>query len=138
MGVITNTLVAVITAQEDNTNNVVINRGTGNPAVDCTAAQFSEVFKMLLAATDYQLPVPSTAVVPANICDCIYIKNNDPTAVVTVKWTPIGGGEASIINLQANGGQIILWQPATGAGAGNIKVRTNVAGSSVEFFVGII
>lgn len=129
---ITNTLTSFITATEDSTGNVVINRGNGNPAVDSTTALFVEQFKTLGAAVD--TPIPFT--VGAEI-DQLYIKNNDAAAIITVKWTKSGGGAANVIDLQP-GGLLNFWEPTTGKGVLSVTVASSIGSTFCEIFVGVI
>lgn len=125
---ITNTLVANITATEDSTQNVIINRSTGNPAIDSSAAVISE----------YQLLAGATVIgLPNTLAYQVYIKNLDTAKTITVNWTPNGGAAANVIVLQP-GDQIIFWTTTgvTGSGITTLTLTPSAAGALVEVFLG--
>lgn len=126
---ITNTLVANITAQDDSTQNISINRSNQNASFDSILAQMTEYF--VLANGDNVIPLPST------ICFQLYIKNNDAALIITPKITPKGGALTTREQLYP-GDQLFLWQVNTGANAGFTALTLNAsgAGAIVEFFIG--
>lgn len=130
---VTNTLTAIITSTEDSTGNVFVNRGNGNPAVDSTTGLYVQQFKTGGAAVDTAIPYPVGQEI-----DQLYIKNNDPAAVITVKWTASGGGGViKPVELQP-GGMIMFWEPTTSKGVLSVTVASSVGSTFVEIFVGTI
>lgn len=125
-----NTLAATITAQDDATQNVPINFGTGNPTFDSTVAELTRY---------YALPGGTNALsLPKSPATQVYIKNIDAAKTVTVAWTPNGGASNNIILLNP-GDQIILWCNPAGAttpGITAISFTPSVAGCLIEFFFG--
>src|SRR5215472_11601140 len=110
----TNTLTATLTATEDTTQNVPINRGTGNPSYDSTSAAFEYYFVLPAGPTTIQLPKNPTTQV--------YIKNNDNAGKnVVVSWIPSGGVNNNVITL--NPGDLILFW-CNPAGATNPGITT--------------
>lgn len=128
MANITNSLLATITATEDSTGNVILNRNTGNPGMDSSVAQGME-YLTLAGATNVTLPIAQTMQV--------YIRNIDPTKSITVNWTPQGGAAANTCVLYP-GDQIILWQKpgGTSAGISALTLTPSAAGALVEYFLG--
>lgn len=126
---ITNTLLATITATEDSTQNVPINRGTGNPAYDSSVAEGILYIALLGGANVIPLPISPT-------CQ-VYIKNNDSTKTVTVNWTPNGGVAGNVVLLNP-GEQIILWTKPGGTTPGitALSLTPSAAGALVEYFLG--
>lgn len=126
---VTNTLIANITATEDSTQNVPINRGTGNPAFDSSVAEGILYIALGAGANVIGLPISPT-------CQ-VYIRNNDPAKSVIVNWTPNGGAAGNITTLLP-GDQIILWQKPGGANAGitTLTLTPSAAGALVEYFLG--
>ena len=126
---ITNTLVANITAQEDSSQNVIINRGTGNPNFDSILAQMTEYYVLVNGANVIPLP--------AATCFQLYIKNNDAALLITPTITP-KGGVAAILPQLYPGDQIFIWQNNTGANAGftALSLNASAGGALVEFFIG--
>lgn len=126
---ITNTLVANITSQEDSTQNVIINRGTGNPNFDSVFAQMTE-YKVLASG-------PNLIGLPTSPCFQLYIRNNDAVLLVTPVVTPVGGTAATLPQLYP-GDQLIIWQANTGANAGYNALSLNASGAGclVEYFIG--
>ena len=129
---VTNTLTAIITSTEDTTGNVFVNRGTGNPTVDSTTGLYVQQFVTAGAAVDTAIPYPVGLAI-----DQLYIKNNDNVAVLTVKWTPAGGGVTTIKTIKP-GGQLIFWESVTGAGVSSVTIASSVGATFVELFVGSI
>ena len=129
MANITNTLIANITATEDSTQNVIINRSTGNPQFDSTLALMQEYISL---AAMVNVVLPGTPVVQ------VYIRNIDSAKNVTVAWTPNGGASNNVILLYP-GDQIILWQKPGGTNAGitGLTLTPSAAGCLVEFFLGV-
>jgi hypothetical protein len=126
---ITNTLVANITAQEDSTQNIPINRGTGNPSFDSVFAQMTEY--VVLASGDNVIPLPAAT------CYQLYVRNNDPALIITIKMTAKGGALTTREQLYP-GDQFILWQANTGANAGYTALTLNASAANalVEYFIG--
>lgn len=126
----TNGLTATITSTEDSTQNVPINRGTGNPAYDSTVGEFTFYYTLAAGANVIALPILHVTQ--------LYIKNNDPSKTIQVTWTPNGGASASIINLNP-GDIIMLWANPAGAtspGITNLTLTSVAGGALVEFFFG--
>ena len=126
---ITNTLIANITSQEDSTQNVIVNRGTGNPNFDSILAQMTEYF--VLAAGANVIPLPAAT------CYQLYIRNNDPALLITPTITP-KGGIAAILPQLYPGDQMFIWQSNGGANAGftALSLTPSAANALVEFFIG--
>jgi len=126
---ITNTLIANITAQEDSSQNVIVNRGTGNPNFDSVLAQMTEYF--VLANGANVIPLPSAT------CFQLYVKNNDAALLVTPSITP-KGGVAAILPQLYPGDQLIIWQSNAGANAGftALTLTASAANCLVEYFIG--
>lgn len=126
---ITNTLVANITAQEDSTQNVIVNRGTGNPNFDSVLAQMTEYY--VLANGANVIPLPTVT------CFQLYIRNNDPALLITPTVTP-KGGVAAIYPQLYPGDQMFIWQSNVGANAGFTALTLTASGANalVEFFLG--
>ena len=126
---VTNTLIANITAQEDSTQNVVVNRGTGNPSFDSLLAQMTEYF--VLAAGANVIPLPSAT------CYQLYIRNNDGALLITPTITP-KGGIAAIYPQLYPGDQMFIWQSNAGGNAGFTALSLNASGAGAlcEFFIG--
>lgn len=126
---ITNSLIANISATEDSSSNVIINRSTGNPAFDSNSAQMYEY--QLLSAGANNFPLPT------GIGLQIYIKNIDPAGTITVNWTPKGGAAANIVVLYP-GDQIILFQKlgSTNAGITTLTLTPSAASVLCELFLG--
>lgn len=126
---VTNTLVANITAQDDSTQVIGINRSNGNPAFDSVVAQMTEY--LVLANGDNPITLPSAT------CYQLYIKNNDPALIITPKITPKGGAVQAREQLYP-GDMMFIWQANTGANAGFTALTLNAsgAGALVEFFIG--
>jgi len=126
---VTNTLTAFITTEEDTTGNVPINRGTGNPAFDCTMGDF---------ATYRQLPVGVTTLdLPINPVCQIYIRNLDASNPVTVVWIANGytGNQVIVLN---PGDQILVWCDPTKPTPGITSISLTSGGGTcaVEYFLG--
>ena len=131
MAKITNTLVANITATEDSTSSVIVNRSTGNPSFDSSVAQMTEYF--VLAGGANVIPIPFSPAAQ------VYIKNNDAAKSIQVTWTQNGGAGVSVVQLNP-GDQIILWCNPAGApapiGITALTLTPSAAGALVEFFIG--
>lgn len=126
---ITAVLTAFITATEDASNNVVVNRGTGNPSVDDISTQYSEQLVTGAINVDTAVPLAATNV------DQLYIRNLDAAADLTIKGTPQGGAAATLMILRP-GGQFIFWNTATGKGLGTVTVASSVGATGYEIFSG--
>jgi len=126
---ITNTLVANITSQEDSSQNVIVNRGTGNPNFDSVLAQMTEYYVLANGANVIPLP--------AATCFQLYIRNNDAALLITPSITP-KGGVAAIYPQLYPGDQMFIWQSNTGANAGftALTLTASAANTLVEFFIG--
>jgi hypothetical protein len=127
---ITNTLIANITAQEDSSQNIVINRGTGNPNFDSVVAQMTEYYILANGNNDIALP--------ATTCYQLYVRNNDPALIITPKITPKGGVVEMSFTQLYPGDQLIIWQANNGVNAGftAFSLVASGAGALVEFFIG--
>jgi hypothetical protein len=127
----TNTLTATITGTEKSTGNVPINRGLGNLAIDSTFSEFCTY--QLLASGD------NTIVIPNAKAYQIYVKNNDPTFFVIVKYTPTGGVQ-QLSSTLGPGDIFMQWQSISGApaAAGITALVLNASGANceVEYFLG--
>lgn len=130
MSNVTNTLTAIITTQEDTTGSVPINRGTGNPAFDCTVGEFV-TYKILLAAGTFNVQLPQ-----AVTCQ-VYIKNLDTANSIQINWTPNNGAPAAVIALNP-GEQLILWADPSKATPGITALSFVTAAPNVlcEYFLG--
>lgn len=126
---ITNTLVANITAQDDSTQNISINRGNQNPSFDSVLAQMSEY--VVLANGANVIPLPTA------ICFQLYVKNNDPALIITPTITP-NGGVAAIYPKLYPGEQLIIWCSNANAAGGftALTLGASGAGALVEYFIG--
>ena len=130
-GKITNALLATITATEDSSGNVILNRSTGNPSIDSSVATGMEYLALGAGANVITLPISPTTEV--------YIKNIDSAKSIKVTWTLNGGASNDVINLNP-GGQILLWDtPGSAPAAPGITALTltpSAAGALVEYFFG--
>jgi hypothetical protein len=127
---ITNTLIANITATEDSTQNVIVNRSNGSPSFDSTTALSMEYFVLGAGANGIPLPVSP--------CTQVYIKNIDVAKSFSVNWTPNGGGAAVIIELNPSD-SIMLWAKPGGSvtpGITGLTITPSAAGCLVEYFLG--
>lgn len=130
MAKVTNTLIANITCTEDSTQNVIINRSTGNPAFDASGATCTEY--MILSA------LPTGIALPLAITTQVYIKNLDTSGhTILVNWTVNGGAARDIMTLLP-GDQIIYWAIPGGGGTGitALTLTASLATTLVEFFLG--
>lgn len=127
--VITNTLTAFITATEDNSSNVPINRGNGNPNYDVTTAQYTEDFVLASGANIITLPCTPVSQ--------LYIRNKHAANTVQVTWTDNGGAPLLVITLNP-GDQILLWADPTKTTPGITSLTLTASGAStnVEMFLG--
>lgn len=125
----TNTLTATITGTEDTTGNVPINRGLGNLSFDSNYSDFTTYQN--LATGDNSITIPGVKATQ------VYVKNNDQTNTIIVKFTPTGGAQQVSPVLQP-GEVFILWQKAASAGISGLTL--NVPGVGVtclcEYFLG--
>lgn len=132
MANVTNTLIANITTAEDSTQNVPINRSTGNPQFDVNFGEFTTYQKLIINGAN-PITLPGTPVYQ------VYVRNLDPTNDITVQWTPQSGALVTVCTLKP-GDQIILWQKNSGAGSSGITALsfsvTTAAGVLVEYFLG--
>lgn len=125
MANITNTAIINITATEDTTQNVIINRSVPNLNFDSNLASGVIYASLLNGANAIALP--------AATCYQLYVRNNDPALFVTVS-TNVG------VIAQLKPGEVcLLWQKATGTpGVGFTTVGLNASGAGclVEYFIG--
>lgn len=127
---VTNTLVANITTQEDLTGNVPVNRGTGNPALDCSVGEFVTYKLLPVGTTVLQLPISP--------CCQVYIKNLDASNPITIIWLPNGSViGVSVIALNP-GDQLILWCDPTKPAPGVTSISIGPTGGTalIEYFLG--
>jgi|SRR5215471_7785998 len=127
----TNTLTATITGTEDSTGNVPINRGLGNLSFDSIFSEFTTYQK--LANGD------NTIVIPDGKAFQVYVKNNDPSLNIIVKYTPTGLAQQVSATL-GPGEVFLMWQQITNAAAnaGITALVLNASGANalVEYFLG--
>lgn len=127
----TNTLTATITGTEDSTGNVPVNRGLGNLAFDSIFSEFTTYQK--LASGDNTITIPNSKAFQ------VYVKNNDPSLNIIVKFTPTGGVQQESATL-GPGEVFLMWQAITNAavGAGITALVLNASGANalVEYFLG--
>lgn len=127
----TNTLTATITGTEDSTGNVPINRGLGNLSFDSVFSEFTTYQK--LAAGDNTISIPNSKAFQ------VYVKNNDPSLNVIVKFTPTGLAEQVSPTL-GPGEVFLIWQlitnAAANAGVTTLKLNASGANCLVEYFLG--
>jgi len=126
---ITNTLIANITAQEDSTQNIPINRGTGNPSFDSIFAQMTEYVVLANGANIITLPQAT--------CYQLYVRNNDPMLIITPTITP-NAGTAAILTKLYPGEQLIIWSANTNSAGGftAFTLTASGAGALAEYFIG--
>lgn len=131
MAKVTNTLIANITSEEDSTSNVPINRSNGNPNFDATFADFSTYVKM--GASPFQLPVNAYGAP----CTQFYLKNLDPTIMITLSWTPQGQALVRVLDLYP-GDSIVFWENPANDTAGITSAQISFASGSplIEYFIG--
>lgn len=129
MANVTNTLTCNITSTNDTDGTVPINRGTGNPAFDSTTADFTTYQKLSNGDNTISLPVS-----PA--CQ-IYVKNLDPSLIITVKGTLNGGASQSMAKLNP-GDQMNVWCDPTKTTPGYTALVLNASGANClcEYFIG--
>jgi hypothetical protein len=127
----TNTLTATITGTEDSTGNVPVNRGLGNLAFDSIFAEFCTYQK--LASGD------NTIVIPDSKAFQVYVKNNDPSLNIIVKYTPTGLAQ-QVSSTLGPGEVFLIWSAITNAAAnaGITALVLNASGANalVEYFLG--
>lgn len=123
-------LKATITSTDANNNTPVI-RDVGSIVYAGKTGQFLLSQETGNAGVDLALSLPVTPVF------CIYIKNLHATGTLTVKATPQGGAEATIIVL-APGAAFLVFSPANTALTGytSIKVNSSVANSPFDCYIG--
>lgn len=126
---ITNTLVANITAQDDSTQNISINRGNQNPSFDSILAQLTEY--AVLANGANVIPLPAAT------CFQLYVKNNDAALIITPTITP-NAGVAAILTKLYPGEQLIIWSSNANATGGftALTLTASGAGCLAEYFIG--
>jgi len=127
----TNTLTATITGTEDSTGNVPINRGLGNLAFDSNFSDF--VTYQALASGDNTISIPNGKAWQ------VYVKNNDSSLLITVKYTPTGGAQ-QVSCLLGPGEVFLMWQKITSVAAsqGITGLTLNASGANAlcEYFLG--
>lgn len=88
--------------------------------------------------TGFNLPTAGVDVVialPAAVTLCVYIKNNG-AGDVTVKWTPAGGAENTVILLKGANSKILFWEVVNGGGISTLKLNSSLNNTTVDFFLG--
>ncbi len=127
---ITNTLTASITATEDTTGSVIINRAIGI-GFDSTTASGIEYQVLGAGATNVQLPIA--------IVNQLYVKNIDPAKSIIVSVTLNGGLTQQIASLNPTD-FVLLWQKPGGApsnpGITALILTPSAASCLVEYFLG--
>lgn len=124
----TNTLTATITATEDATGVIPVNRGLGNLAFDSNYGEFTYYQKLTIGDNVISLPNGKAFQV--------YVKNIDPSLTLTVKFTPQGGAQ-QLSPLLAPGDAFIIWQTVANAASGITGLTLNSSGTAlVEYFLG--
>lgn len=127
---ITNTITASITATEDSTGSVIINRAIGI-GFDSTTASGIEYMKLPAGVTVFQLPI-------SPVCQ-LYVKNIDPALNIIVDVTLNGGAPQQIASLNPTD-FVLLWQKPGGApgnpGITNLTMTPSGANALVEYFLG--
>lgn len=121
----TNTALINITATEDTTQNVIVNRTVPNLNFDSNSS--TGVMYASLANGANAIPLPAAT------CYQLYVRNNDPANTIIVS-TNVG-----IIGTLKPGEVCLLWQKATGTpGVGFTSVGMNASGANtlVEYFIG--
>lgn len=128
----TNTFAATITSQDSN-NNVPLNRGLGNPVLAGSIGQFAQAALTGNAGVDTVVNFPPGYATIYNL----YIKNNAAPggATITVKWTPTGNANATIIILQP-GSFIAVWEVAAAGGITALTVAGSTNATPYEIFMG--
>lgn len=128
---VTNTLTATITSTQDADGNVPINRGLGNLSFDANVADFCTFRK--LASGDNTIDIPNGKAFQ------VYVKNNDPSLQLIVKYTPTTGSQQVSPSL-GPGEVFLIWQINTNAAAtaGITALILNASGANmlVEYFLG--
>lgn len=129
MSNITNTLIANITATEDTTQNVIVNRTVPNLNFDSNTAE-GVIYGILANGAN-------AITLPAAKCFQLYIRNNDPANTITPTITPTGGAPAALPILFP-GDAMFIWQSNTSSAAGftALSLSANAANTLVEYFIG--
>jgi hypothetical protein len=126
---ITNSFILNITAQDDASQLVPINKGT-TVSYDCSAAE--GVFYISLAAGANVISLPKS---PATF---VYLKNNDAAKTIQVNWTQNGGAGVNVVVL--NPGDIIALAAnpagATTPGITALSLTPSAANALLEMFLG--
>jgi hypothetical protein len=126
----TNTLISNITATEDTTQNVIINRSTG-ASFDGSASAMSEYISLAAGTTPISLAT--------GICTQFYLKNIDPNGhSVIVSWTPTTGASVPNVITLYPGDQIMFWaKPGTSnGGITALSLTPSAATTLIEYFFG--
>lgn len=124
MANVTNTLVANITATEDTTQNVIVNRTVPNMIFDSNTAQ-GVIYAILANGAN-------AITLPAARCFQLYIRNNDPANTIT---PTLSTGATPIL---FPGDCLIIWQKNTNVTAGFTTLSLSASGANtlVEYFIG--
>lgn len=77
-----------------------------NPTLAATVSFYDSFFQVG--------PTPTTVNLPAATVWVVYVKNLDPTATITVTFTPAGGAAETCVLVP--GGLFLYFQPSEGAG----------------------
>lgn len=122
---ITNTAILNITATEDTTQNVIVNRTVPSLAFDSNVS--SGVLYQSLANG------ANVIALPAATCYQLYVRNNDPALLITVSTNN------GVIAQLGPGEVCLIWEHATGTpGQGFTSLGLNASGANalVEYFIG--
>lgn len=132
---VTNTLNVSLKTTDNNDSTTVIEKSSGDIIVPSIVGQYTQKYKLLLSDT----PLPFTdGGAGTSGGDQIYIKNTDPGAIVTVKWTKQSGGGIVSVALLQPGGVLVLWNPTIGNGVSAVTAASTIAGSFIDVFQGVI
>jgi hypothetical protein len=127
---VTNTLTATITSSEQSTGNVDINRSLGNLAFASDYGQFSTYVPLIAGA--------NVITIPSGNCTQVYVKNIDPTILVTVHLTATATAGTTTSAPIYPGGVWLTWgDPGVGTTPGyNVFSLTSSGIGVVEVFIG--
>lgn len=132
MATTTNTLIANITATEDSSNSVDINRAIGTQ-YDAFASAFVTYYALFAGANPIAFPA-----FPRSVVTQVYIKNLDAAKTIQVTWTQNGGASVNVVVLNP-GDLILLWANPAGAttpGISGLSLQPSAVGCLVEWFLG--
>lgn len=129
MANITNTLIANVTATEDSTQNVTINRTLSNLNFDSSVAAIDQYPSLPSGDNIIGLPIPTVFQ--------LMVVNKDPALIITPKITPKGGVLAICTQLYP-GDVMIIWQKPGSANGGitGLTLNASGAGALYEVFFG--